>query len=717
MAASKKPASSSLQVRIHFREQQEGESPPTVALYQLDRSGTPEAKVAVADDGVLHVPKGIEQKAVLLALGPDLDAPSDLDRSSLLMLDAADAVRLWRQRPVVELPRLRWTPWWYPIVCVSGTVRKCWFRPPVLPPIPPIWPPRFQIPDLFFPPVHCAPLCNGVVEVHERVCCCDWWEIVPRIPELIPEILPDPPFPDPIPDPWPGPRPLPYEGGLRRIDRAMQAYRAEVEPSQRVPLAPRVANDLRALSQISAPEALYEYVSGRDYLLPVFCRCSSRKVGEASLSVDGSFSFCYPRGLFLRNCTVTYTYVVKQSIGGTWVTVYDGDAANAYFGASEFADLTTFNVQAETCAPPEEPPVDGHGRPFVMLQAIGSTDTHRLHSPAQTSLTAVPGPDNSGLLDQSYSDNCPLARTLNLLLWIDPNLEGLGAEYYRFSLARTTASGAIIGSTLQRLTGSVSWRRWANGVWPPEPENVALGPVAPPTVGGEIGLVRIPYYDNANRWLGNQFHYRLDTRAFANGRYALVVELFDGAGNRLRPNGASGAGTDAAFHYVHWDTPGSTSEVDYAQLVHLLHIDNTACRADIVDLRKGTQASSAECQFLSGDGTDSLRVGYRAYHANQFMLSYDLTYQRGLNGTGPNGTGTLASGGAANQPASMGGGSPAVSSGQSFGHLLGDTGTGPVHAKCTFSLELRARGKHTSGSGRLDSYDAKDDASFALEVD
>jgi hypothetical protein len=346
-----------------------------------------------------------------------------------------------------------------------------------------------------------------------------------------------------------------------------------------------------------------------------------------------------------------------------------------------------------------------------MLQTIGTTDSHELHSPLQSSVNGVTGADNSGLLDQSYSPDCPMGHKLKLLLWIDPGLEALGVSYYRFSLAQTDGSGNVIAGTRQALIKSVSWRRWANGVWPPQPENIALGPVDPLTVNNESGLIRIPYYSSTNRWLGNQYHYELDTTDFVNNRYTLILEVFDAAGNRLRPAGATGAGADTNFHFIHWDTASTTSAVDYAQLLHLLLFNNTKCFADIEDLRQDGVFSIEECQFKTGTASSQFSVGYRGYHVNGYMLRYALSYQRGLNGTGLNGTGTLAQG-TTNQPATMGAGPPAVSPGQSFDHMLGFG----AHSKCTFSLELVARAKHTNGDDRLSGYDAWDDASFALEI-
>lgn len=739
MAKENEPRQKVIRLQVNLRGVQPGDESPVVALYQLDLNGRPLKKIDAAEDGVLRLPDDLAKEVELIALGPNVEELGQLDRDSLQIYRAEEIMLQWKEAGRIDIPRLRWRPWWLHLVCLTGNVKKCWFGPPFLPPIAPVGPiarrvglspmpfresVQFDLARSFLPLIKCAPLCNGLVEIYERVCCCDWWEIIPRIPELLPELIPIP-FPDPDPgplipeipprlEPFPGPGPFPGPRPPtppRVIRRQQKLYEAMVEPAARIPLDERVARDLNVLINLSDQQQIHEYLVARPYLLPVFCHCSSKKIGETNLNVDGSFSFCYFRGLYLANCSISYTYKVKQFIGGSWLTIYDGEAAHAYFSAAELAELTTFNTQAETCTPPEAPPVDGHGRPFIMLQAIATTDSHELHSPLQSSLTGVTGADNSGLLDQSYSPECPLGKTLQLLLWFDPVIESIGVKYYRFSLAQTDGNGDILPGTRQALTKSVSWRRWANGVWPPQPENIALGPVDPTTVNNEPGLIRIPYFSSTNRWLGNQYHYALDTTEFSNGRYALILEVFDAAGNRLRPTGATGAGTDANFHFIHWDTAVTTSVVDYAQLLHLLHFDNTKCFVDIVDLRQDGVVSVEECQFKTGTAASQFSVGYRAYQLNGYMLSYHLTYQRGLNGTGLNGTGTLASG-TTNQPATMNVGPPAVSPSLSFGHMLGHG----AHQKCTFTLELYAYAKHTNGDDRLSGYDAEDDASFALEI-
>lgn len=747
MAKTSKP-SGGFDLRLHYRGRTDDDQQPTAALYLMGPRGRPEKKIATAEEGVLRVPGTLDDEAVV-ALGPDADDPEALSQEVLLQYRAAEALPRWREAGLIELPRQRWTLWTPIYLCVSGQARKCFFPPlPTIPPIisagaptaTPINVPgpllsvqrrsleqasaAFRQPVLPLTPLfRCEPLCGGRVEIYERVCCCDPWVLVPRIPELIPEIpelipipLPDPPFPDPpiprpeppLPDP-PGPGPF---RRARRLDpeqsfeRTQKAYEASVEPARQIQMEPRVSSDLRTLRNLPTQEAQAAFLEARPYLVAILCRrtCTTKNVGETTLGVDGRFTFCYLPSVIGSRCTRTFAYRVKQWIGGMWVTVYDGLAASAFFSASEDPTLTTYHPQAVTCSVPE-PPVPGHGDPFVMLQAIGSTDTHRLHSPQQNAaegLNVGGGLDsNAGLIDQSYASDCPLAQTLKLLLYIDPGMQSVGARYYRFSLARANVSGNPLGGW-QILDGGVTWRRFKPGTFPPEVEAVALGP---DVVGGEAGLNRIPYVSPTSRWLAGQYHYAIDTTTLTNGRWLLRLELFDSSGDRIKPSGAAGAGTAAGFHYLYWDTPTTTDTVPFASLVHVLHIDNLPTYADIVDLRRNGVANTAECQFMTGRASTTFSAGFRAFQANGFLHSYRLRYKRGLNGSW-----TPLEIGNANQPASLLSGSPAVSASETFGTMLGS------EPKCTFALELKTEAKHTNGSSRIQGYDREDTASFALEV-
>src|SRR5262249_47565559 len=148
--------------------------------------------------------------------------------------------------------------------------------------------------------------------------------------------------------------------------------------------------------------------------------------------------------------------------------------------------------------------------------------------------------------------NAPWAQTLSFLLYFHPGLEALGAAYYRLSIvAADTTGNPQSGATPAPILNSVAWSHWvadAQGHWVPQAQ--VLGPV---TRGAQNGLFRIPYDDDA-LWLGDQFHQYLDTTQYANGRYLLVLELFDNAGNRLIPAGAPADAGDRPtnFAFLRW---------------------------------------------------------------------------------------------------------------------------------------------------------------------
>jgi hypothetical protein len=691
---------------VRLREQKDDEALPDVALYLIGARGRAVEKLAEVKDDQVPVPVALGEEDAVIALGPDTDDPESLDPSTLVQLRALDVIERWPEK-VVDIPALRWRVWLPIFICISGKAQKCG---PLFPPILPLadvqvvaQPQRAieLIDDLIAPfPPKCEPLCYGTVEIYRRVCCCDPWIIVADLPKRIPEIIDD--FPIPLPDPpgpFPGPDPVPLQRRLRK-------FRAEVEPAKRQMLDERVHRDLLALQQIEGQQAQYEYIEARPYLLPVLCAsvtCTTTKIGQVELNPDGSFLFCFIPGLVSVNCTVTYAYKVKQLVGDLLVAVYNGLATHTWFSAGESATLTTYSPFARSCPQPE-PPVEGHGLPFVMLQNIGETGTHQLHSPKQASATGINAlslPANAGLLDQSYSNDCPLAGTLDLLLYIDPNMKTTGAEYYRFSLVPADANGNPAGAP-QVLDDQLAWLKFAPGVWPPKPEAEVLGPKV---VGATGGLYSIPYVDATHKWLGGQSHYHLDTTQFGDGRYLLILDLFDAAGNKIKPNGSTGDGTGANFHYIWWDTLSATEVVPYASLIHILHIDNLDCFTEIEDLRQNGVPSVVDCQFLVGPGTDQLSVGFRAYHENGFMWHWNIHYWRGLFGTPQ-----LLDSGTTNAPPTMATGAPAVSAAATFATMLGD------ETQCTFSIRLRAYGKHTNGKGRLLTYDTEHQGSFALEI-
>jgi hypothetical protein len=344
-----------------------------------------------------------------------------------------------------------------------------------------------------------------------------------------------------------------------------------------------------------------------------------------------------------------------------------------------------------------------------MLENIGAIPSWKLDSPSQDSEFGLSSANaGDGLVNHNYTGQ-PWGQTLSFRLKFTEGMKGLGAKYYKVSLAKANSSGDPIGAP-QPLTDPVAWRRW-KWVGPQlQTEAVALGPNV---VGSNTGLYLIPYESDApdGGWLWFQFHQSWNTTQGENAKYLIVVEVFDAAGNRLRPQGSVGAGAEKPFTFRRWSSETMTDAVNFAALVHMFHADNISCYGDIVDLRKNGAPSTEECQFIQACTTDNFSVGFYAFHAKNFMASYRLWYHRGLNGPDVNlETGTTnAPAGIPPVPSPLDSSNAKQSNSKTFGEMLGP------HQKCSFSIELRVYPKHTNGFGIILGYGASDTAAVALE--
>jgi hypothetical protein len=486
----------------------------------------------------------------------------------------------------------------------------------------------------------------------------------------------------------------------------------------------RLVEDLAVLEKLPVAEAS-QYVLERVHLQHLLCTCSMRKVGEAVLNPDGSFALCYYKPFLLHpiwmKCSTSYAYKVRQWQENQWVTIYDGVAKHEYFDADEEAVLHA-GFKARTCGESGEQPVPHH-KPFVMLEDIGSTRSHHLVSPAQAALDGIgsPLPDNGGLVfpppvgesADGHMYNCPWSQTLGLRLFVHPDMQGLGAAYYRISVARADNDGNPLGGAMPvPLSAELAWSKFVYVGGNVHVQGEVLGPFTKVDANGvtQSGLYRIPYRDSGHLWLDAQFHGYWNTVAEPNGRHLVSVEVFDDAGNRLRPAGATGDGADRNFDFLRWIEAGSTVAAPYAKLNHVFWTDRLPVYADIEDLRQNGVANIQECQFMVGAAASTFSAGFRAFHTNgpageTFMYYYTLWYHRGLNG--PNVT--IETSGA-NAPATRDAGAAAVSTPQTLLAMLGS------HTKCTFAVNLRAYAKHWNGGDRVREYDREDQAAFALEI-
>jgi hypothetical protein len=721
----------SVTVDIVMHDRKPDEKLPDVAMYLISPAGAIVKKLAVAKEGKLTLQEKWKELGRVVALGPDVEELRMLRPDSLLHFRLEDIWLQWEKTEVIDVARDRWADWIFQHVCVSGNVRRC---VPIIPsavaPVLPRPPPPLQI---------CRPVCNGVVEVYERTCCYYWaeiddlfedripWEVIceklgPYCPKFPPEIepgpLPDGPLPDgPLPD-----GPLPID---RIALRKIKLTQAQTDSATLFPPSRRLVGDMRVLKKLERKEAI-EYVKARPYLISIIAlSCTTRKLGEAILGPDGSFTYCYFRTksfyrIIGRICTVTYAYKVKQWQENQWVYVYDGLVSHEYFSSDEVADLRT-NLLARACE--TDPPPVPYPKPFVMLQDTGSTNSYHLVSPVQNSESGINTtlPANGGLVSPPPAGqnavgklyNRPWSETLRFRLYVHPDMQTLGAKYFRISIVAADAQGnPVAGATPKPLVDPVSWHRYVYVNGEVQVQGEGLGPHSLADSNGVIqtGLYNIPFWDATHQWLHGQFHHFWNTMLETNGRNLVILEIFNSAGDRLRPTGATGNGIDKDFDFLHWTDAINTTLVSYASLVHVFWVDKQPCYADIEDLRINGVPHQEECQFMSGASNSEFAAGFRAFHNNgpngePFMWFYTMWYHRGLNG--PNGT-IQTSG--ENAPPTLNMGPSAVSTPQTFEFMLN------THTKCTFALNLWVYAKHTNGSRRIHEYDRHDQAAFALEV-
>ncbi|MBP7777274.1 MAG: hypothetical protein KA371_09115 [Acidobacteria bacterium] len=731
--------------RIVLVDRAPDEKAPALVIHITDAALKPLATLKVDDKGSVDLKEDALKEAAYVAIASADEKVEALSRDNVVLLRARHVAEMLRGTATIELARGRWERLWPLRRCVSGKVRACRWPFLVSDLLAPNLPARAAIraaaaetvagrtadlalapglgTELLFPR-RCYAVCEGVVEVYLRRCC--WRPIVvfdPRIDEIIRELeripfpIPDPdpgPIgPDPIgPDPFgprPGPDPAPFLRGGVPDELTLNARR-----------------DLVALRTLS-PLDQAAYIEARPYFRRLFHCGTPHLVGSGFLQPDGEFQVCWRSFPFIPpfNCFDQVAYVVKQLINGVTVTIYDGRAAGQWFGLGETPTLTTYDRRAITCRGGDTPPVPGAA---VFLELIGTTESHNLESPAPAGWDRVSGPDfNSGLLFPASTlaaakgvlRNCNLGGTLNLLYRFSEPLRGAGAKYYRLTVSAADGAGNPVGTPRRISPPSTQWRkfRFAGGGIQVIAVPLAAGPVA----SGETDLWTIPYdldLPSNEEWLANQFHGQIDSTEFGNGRHVLTVEVFNAAGQRLRPTGAAGPGTDAPFLYHLWEQSGgidSFPTVPFSGLTHMLWWDNRAGTGDIEGVQvAGSPIPVGTCLFLSGPGTALLHVRHRAYHPEEmFLHRYALTAYRGLEGPVHNPP-AISNGNLPVADAAANAGMPpaaaALSTGVSFATLLG------THVKCSFAVNLTMSLKTTNGAGFLHQGGLRDTVAFALEI-
>ena len=759
------------QYRLELVGLQAGGERPKVVVQALDEKQGVLLGQHVGPDGVFRMPQDVLKRASRVVIGAD-DGAGGVKAEGAIGYRASEFAAQIRNG-TLALAEGVWSRLLFHWVCVSGSVRVCrrrprWFEQLYVAATEAVArasrPVAFagsrkaaslslserlapSLNDLIVQPFfRCYPVCLGTVEVYRRTCCC--WPIVIddlRIDDLIRDLevivagLPKfpPPrggFPPPPPPPIDPLRTPFFKGGALNE------------------LALNAASDLRLLRSVPREQAA-QYISSRPYLAHRLCSCGApTKVATGTIQEDGTFNICWLEGwhLLSPNCYQQYAYVVKQTIGGTTTTIYDGLAAGAWYAGSDSPVLTSYNANAFSCG--ETGPSDGQA--YVYLDLIGDTESHELTTPDANGWDRVLAPGaTSGLLFPNPTGHGHLRNLGGHLDLTFTFSEAMGeaavnARYFRVSICRADATGAPTG-TRHYFGDGLTWQKFSAGDIVPE----TLGPVPP--VAGENYLFRIPYnavtgpnalLSPGESWTGSVRHHAAintlkvelnvpDSTDIASpaSNHLITLEVFNAAGERLRPLGvpASGApGTEVArpFKYRRWFQPGGspgddTKEVPFAALTHLFCWDNREPVADITRLVFNNVASDAKCQFLVGVhddddvAEDTFGIEYRAYVPDQrFQKSHEIGWTRGLNPSAAEGSvGSLGTFSPSNVGKPL---DPPVNSGTNTFELMltyidpPDPNT--VLEKCSFAVTLTTFAKTTDGASFSYPYNSET-AAFALE--
>lgn len=708
-------------MRIDFVGRTKDDAELQLAVYAIDSKNNVITSTDIDRNGNFNLPKNVMDAARQILIGPRVRKIDSSNKMAFTVYRTQQFKKIMESTGILEINPRDWNAWLSVRRCVSGSAKHCSslivssalktaFAEAMKPAIgmtqsvtraSVLGRSSIVAMQPLRPLMKCQVICDGLVEVYRRICCCRPWIIYdPRLPELIKDlekiVIKWPPVkwpPHPDPDPYPWKNTILKNGTIDEF-----ALNAE--------------NDLQTLRSLPA-EQIPMYINARPWLL---CYCgTSKKVAQGNIRADGKFDICwkeFPQAN-LYNCHEEYAYVIKQNINGVSTVIYDGVSANKWFKYDDDALLVSYHHDAIVCRPDPFPDEEGA---FALLQDIGQTGSYNLKTPAAAEWDRVAAPSNynDGLAFPAASADAAKGLykdrnwggLLQLRYHFSEPMKDLGARYYRVSVVTADTNGNPTGTRTY-----LPCNEWYYYEVVGSDIYVRKQSLGPNSAGTQQYLYEIPY-DSVHDWQSGQYHALLDTTAFDNGRFLLTLEVFNENGDLLRPNSTNApAGVTSiqkGFTFRRWyQETGPTAEVSFAALTHLFWWDNRKAQADIIDLRKNGVASTAECQFLTGTSTSKFSIGYRAYHPEpMFMLDHYLWWRRGLGGP----TGALTSPYPNTDNVGVPPALPYESMQVDFGTML-DT-----HKKCSFSVNLHVNVKTFNGIGTLDGLDEWDQGAFALDI-
>lgn len=475
-----------------FQVRLEGLSPeekrPEFMVTALDRNLKPLHEAPVSPEGDFQLPEEALKNAHRIMIGPKGQEGSSLDPRMVLRYRPGQFLEIVGERGILDVASRYWKGWYGFITCVTGSVRRCrpiwwWYldklstfnasavrlaggltsteraqRPRRSASLNSI---REELENIevrrWWPLRRCQVVCNGTVEVYRRTCCCrlDWLIEDPRLPRLIreleelvqvtpPVIRPWPPLPDPPPD-------------LAKLPFLKEGTLDEKTLNAR--------QDLAAIRSLP-PAEVAAYIRARRYLW--WCSCGHpKKVAQGPIQPNGTFNVCwfdFPR-VITRRCYDQYAYVVKQTIHGVPVIIYNGLAAGAWFDQDDDPELTSYSPLARVCR-------DNGTRDdaYVYLELVGDTEAWHLKTPNSTGWNRVAAPSfNDGLAlpsNDPAAGSAPYDRNwgglLKLYFKFSEGLKDVGARYYRLSVTAADEDGNPTGPRHYYGDG-LSWEKSVGG--------------------------------------------------------------------------------------------------------------------------------------------------------------------------------------------------------------------------------------------------------------
>jgi len=113
-----------MQLQIKFLGARKDEPTPKIALYAFDMMGQMQ-KIATAEDEKLNLETDDARLGSVIALGPDMAAPSTPELESLATFKTLPQLLVWNTNPVHEIPPWFWRPWLAIPTQLAGTLSMC----------------------------------------------------------------------------------------------------------------------------------------------------------------------------------------------------------------------------------------------------------------------------------------------------------------------------------------------------------------------------------------------------------------------------------------------------------------------------------------------------------------------------------------------------------------------------------------------------------------